>query len=241
MRDDVHVADHSPSDAGFVAKVEQACRDACAAIAPAWPLDRAIAVNPHWSRIGMPVRQVAARMGVLGSIDVFPPRDRQLDAWQSGRIQPGDLQQALDQLPEARAAKLTAADCVEALHSGSHLQPLPLLIDVLDNDPQRHSRLSWRQAITYQVSQTCAAYFDEHQADWHPERNQGLYAFWRETLRHDHGIGILMGLPHIGHAIDALPTDARDAERWVVNRLGLPETVWAEYLESVLLTVNGWA
>ncbi|HWU83367.1 MAG TPA: DUF2309 domain-containing protein [Methylophilaceae bacterium] len=241
MHNDVHVADSSSSDAWFEARVEQACRDACAAIAPAWPLDRAIAVNPHWSRIGMSVRRVAARMGVLGDIQVFPPRELQLDAWQSGRIQPVDLQQALDQLPEAKTAKLTAAECVQALHSGPQLQPLPLLIDVLDNDPQRHSRLCWRQAITYQVSQTCAAYFDEHQADWHPERNQGLYAFWRETLRHDHGIGILMGLPHIGHAIDALPTDARDAERWVVKRLGLPEAVWAEYLESVLLTVNGWA
>ena len=38
------------------ADIERACQEACAAIAPAWPLDRAIAVNPHWSRIGMPVR-----------------------------------------------------------------------------------------------------------------------------------------------------------------------------------------
>ena len=44
------------------AVIEQACGQACHAIAPAWPLDRAIAVNPHWSRISMPVRRVAARM-----------------------------------------------------------------------------------------------------------------------------------------------------------------------------------
>ena len=43
-------------------QMEIACDKACQAIAPAWPLDRAIAVNPHWSRIGMPVRRVAARM-----------------------------------------------------------------------------------------------------------------------------------------------------------------------------------
>ncbi|MFX5994770.1 putative inorganic carbon transporter subunit DabA, partial [Acinetobacter baumannii] len=85
------------------------------------------------------------------------------------------------------------------------IERLPLLIDLLDNDPQRLSRLSWREAITHQVSQTCAAYFDEHQADWQPERSQGLYAFWRETLQHDHGIGLLMGLPRIGRAVDALP------------------------------------
>ena len=66
--------------------IEAACNQACQAIAPAWPLDRAIAVNPHWSRIGMPVRQVAARMAVLGSMAVFPTRSSQQQAWAEGRI-----------------------------------------------------------------------------------------------------------------------------------------------------------
>ena len=221
--------------------IEVACNQACQAIAPAWPLDRAIAVNPHWSRIGMPVRRVAARMAVLADIQVFPTRLNQQRAWQEARISPIDLDQALHQVPAARSAGLTSGQCLEALSSAPHLQQLPLLIDRLDNDPKRHTRLSWRQAITHQVSQTCAAYFDQHQADWQPERTQGLYAFWRETLQHDHGIGLLMGLPHLGRALDTLPASSQDAERWVLNRLGLPQTVWADYLESVLLTVNGWA
>jgi uncharacterized protein YbcC (UPF0753/DUF2309 family) len=231
---------HAAQDA-LHAQILQACNQACQAIAPTWPLDRAIAVNPHWSRIGMPVRRVAARMAVLGDIQVFPPRPLQRQAWEEGRITAADLAHALRQLPAAQTAGLSPADCIAALQTNMPLLQLPLLIDVLDNDPDRHTRLSWRQAVTHQVSQTCAAYFDEHQADWHPERTQGLYAFWRETLQHDHGIGLLMGLPHIGRAIDALPATAQDAERWVLQRLGLPQAVWADYLESVLLTVNGWA
>ncbi len=233
---------HAPLDADpLQTQIDLACDRACQAIAPAWPLDRAIAVNPHWSRIGMPVRRVAARMAILGGIQVFPPRDRQLRAWRDGRISEADLMEAVHQLPEARSLGLTPLQWAEALQSRAPLEPLPLLIDVLDNDPHRHTRLSWRQAITHQVSQTCAAYFDEHQADWQPQRTQGLYAFWRDTLRHDHGIGMLMGLPHIGQAVDALPATARDAERWVIGELGLPQAVWADYLESILLTVNGWA
>lgn len=223
------------------AAIEQACSQACQAIAPAWPLDRTIAVNPHWSRIGMPVRRVAARMAVLGSIQVFPPRDRQLQAWHEGRIVAADLAQALQQLPEAQAAGLTPEQCTAALRASAPPVQLPLLVDVLDTAPDRKARLSWRQAITHQVSQTCAAYFDEHQASWQPARDQGLYAFWRETLQHDHGISSLMRLPHIGQAIETLPTTALDAQRWVIARLGLPQAVWADYLESVLLTVNGWA
>ena len=228
-------------DAALHQHIEAACRQACQAIAPTWPLDRAIAVNPHWSRIGMPLRRVAARMAVLGGVQVFPKRDQQRQAWEEGRISPSDLDHALRQVPDARSAGLTPGQCLQAIHTEPAVQQLALLIDVLDNDEKRHTRLSWQQAVTHQVSQTCAAYFDEHQADWQPERSQGLYAFWRDTLQHDHGIGLLMGLPHLGRALKALPATRQDAERWVLKRLGLPQAVWINYLESVLLTVNGWA
>ncbi|HEX8956946.1 MAG TPA: DUF2309 domain-containing protein [Burkholderiaceae bacterium] len=223
------------------AHIDAACRAACRNIAPAWPLDRAIAVNPHWSRIGMPVRRVAARMALLGGIQVFPPRDRQLLAWNQGRISPDDLAHALARTPAAQTGGLGISDCVQALGVKSPVGRLPLLIDVLDNDPQRHARLSWRQAITHQVSQACAAYFDTHQADWRPDQHAGLYAFWRDTLLHDHGIGVLMGLPKLGESVAVLPESAAEAERWVIKRLALAPEVWSDYLEAVLLTVNGWA
>ncbi len=231
------------SDAGadLRRRIEAACEQACGQIAPAWPLDRAIAVNPHWSRIGLPLRQVAARMAVLGQIQVFPARSYLRQAWQEGRITEADLAHALATLPAARDAGLTPAACVQALTAAPGIPHLPLLIDVLDDDPQRHTRLSWRQAITHQVSQTCAAYFDQHQADWQPERGLGLYAYWRDTLTHDHGIGVLMGLPQLGRSLHALPATRQEAEHWVLQRLNLPQGVWADYLESVLLTVNGWA
>jgi uncharacterized protein len=223
------------------AHIDAACAQACRAIAPAWPLDRSIAVNPHWSRIDMPVRQVAARMAVLGAIQVFPPRGQQRQAFDSGRIVIDDLYEVLATLPLARAAGLDAAACLAALNNDRTIPPLPLLIDLLESELQRDARLGWRHAITHQVSQACAAYFDERQADWQPERSAGLYAFWRDTLLHDHGIGALMGLPELGRALSTLPATPQEAERWVLERLGLPQPVWADYLEAVLLTVNGWA
>jgi uncharacterized protein YbcC (UPF0753/DUF2309 family) len=230
-----------PADTDLGRRIEAACEKACRAIAPAWPLDRAIAVNPHWERISLSVRTVAARMAVLGDIRVFPPRDHLRQAWASGRIVAADLDEALAQCPAAQLAGLDATAAVEALAETPDLARLPLLIDVLDDDPRGQARLSWRQAITHQVSQVCAAYFDAHQADWQPERTGGLYAFWRDTLTHDHGIGALMGLPGIARGLSALPATREAAECWVLGRLGLPEEAWADYLEAVLLTVNGWA
>lgn len=220
-------------------KIETACAQACQTIAPAWPLDRAIAVNPHWSRIARPIREVAARMAVLGGITVFPTRSYIQHAWSEGRIQQQDLNDALTQLPAAKG--LSPSSCIKGLDDLNGIARLPLLIDVLDDDLAQHTRLSWRQAVTHQVSQTCAAYFDEQQADWQPVRGASLYDFWRETLIHDYGIGTLMGLPDISKNLSVLPASRQDAERWVLQRLGLAESVWTEYLEAVLLTVNGWA
>ena len=223
------------------ARIDAACEQACAQIAPAWPLDRSIAVNPHWKRIGRPLREVAARMAVLAGIQVLPPREQLRQAWELGRITAGDLDEALRRLPAAVEAGWTAQCCIAALESPLATPRLPLLIDVLDDDPLRHTRLSWRQAITHQVSQTCAAYFDQRQADWQPARGQGLYAFWRDTLTHDHGIGMLMGLPGLQRSLGVLPPSREDAEAWVLQRLGLAGSAWADYLEAVLLTVQGWA
>ncbi len=235
-----HTPPAAPSLAIDPAQVARACAEACATVAPTWPLDRSIAVNPHWQRIGRPVREVAARMAVLAGIPVFPDRAQVREAWRSGRITPADLEAALAQGP-AGVPPPSAAECMQALDRPLALPRLPLLIDVLDDDPERHRRLSWRQAITHQVSQTCAAYFDDTQADWQPQRTGGLYRFWRDTLVHDHGIGLLMGLPHLRRGLNALPATRADAECWVMQRLGLPPEVWADYLEAVLLSVNGWA
>ena len=232
---------NAPGGAERDRRIDAACAQACGNIAPAWPLDRAIAVNPHWARIERSVRAVAARMAVLSDIRVFPPREQLRRAWQSGRIGAADLTEALLQLPAAQAAGMDAARAVSSLAETPLLPRLPLLIDVLDDDPQGQARLSWRQAITHQVSQVCAAYFDEHQADWQPDRAEGLYVFWRDTLTQDHGIGVLMGLPDIARGLAALPATRQDAERWVLSQLSLPEKAWPDYLEAVLLTVNGWA
>ncbi len=238
------VARHAPERVPgheLTAQIEAACERACQSIAPAWPLDRAVAVNPHWARTGRPLRLVAARMAVLGGVRVFPSRRYIADAWSKERITHADLAYALASLPVARENALTAKQCIDALRNEENPPRLPLLIDVLDADPARENCLTYRQAVTHQIGQTCAAYFDDSQAEWQPDRSGGLYAFWRNTLTHDHGIGTLMGIPELGKWLDKIPVDRRQAETWVLQRLGLPPEVWADYLEAVLLSVNGWA
>jgi hypothetical protein len=141
-----------------------------------------------------------------------------------------DLEYALAQSIEAQERGFDVDHCLGVLAAANTPPRLPLLIDVLDNDPQR----------AYP-----ALLAPGHHAPGQPDLRRlfrpapgrlaarawlGLYAFWRETLEHDHGIGLLMGLPHIADGIRALPACAREAERWVMRRMDLPRrsgpTTW---------------
>ena len=50
----------------------EAVAQACDRIAPSWPLDRFIAVNPHWGWIDRPIEESAACVGVLAGMGLLP-------------------------------------------------------------------------------------------------------------------------------------------------------------------------
>lgn len=49
-----------------------AVAQACDRIAPSWPLDRFIAVNPHWGWIDRSIEDTAAAVGVLAGMRLLP-------------------------------------------------------------------------------------------------------------------------------------------------------------------------
>jgi uncharacterized protein YbcC (UPF0753/DUF2309 family) len=218
--------------------IHAACSRATDSITPGWPLDQAVAVNPHWRRIGAPIHRVASRLALLGGFRVFPQRPYIRDRWQAGRITRADLDAAIAQ---SEAPQPPVASALIAALDEAPLPAMPLVVDVLDDDQHRTRRLPWRGAITFQLSQVCAAYFDQDQAHWLPLANAGLYRFWADTLHHDKGVSTVMGLPRLPRVLHELPPDAEQAVDWALARLGLPEAAIEPYLETLLLSINGWA
>jgi hypothetical protein len=92
-------------------RVEAACAQACRSFAPAWPLDQAIAVNPHWQRIGR-LRQVAPGWRCWPACR-SPPRAAG-PGLAEGRIQPaGPARRA----GPGRPAGGREAECLQALQT----------------------------------------------------------------------------------------------------------------------------
>ncbi|MFO0617727.1 MAG: DUF2309 domain-containing protein [Polyangiaceae bacterium] len=223
-----------PASADFRGAAERAC----ARIAPTWPLDRFIAVNPFWSCTDKPLPRLAAEIASLSGARLLIPRAWYAQEWREGRLRPEHLREAI-----AETGSTATEDQLTALFWIPESSPprRPLAVDVMDALYQRDLEVSWRDFIVERVSRFCGGYFDDGQAQIGPVKTGGLYASWREGAKSDRGPSLFMGLNAYRATAAALPPNADEMMSVASNELGVPTSELEKYLWSLLLDVNGWA
>ncbi|MYL24465.1 DUF2309 family protein [Halomonas alkaliantarctica] len=213
----------------------QALQAAGARIAPTWPLDQLIAVNPWWEMRDQPLERVAARLSALAHARVLMPAEHYAGLWEAGRITAAHLQAAAAE----RGEHASTASLLAALRDTPALPHWHSLGDWLDAERDQYHQVAWRDEITHQISQFCAA---RYQADGPLSRAEpSLYAAWLEVTRVDHGIAILMESPALPEIFASLPEDADTLLATAIEELGLTEGVLTDHAHALLLDVNGWA
>lgn len=213
---------------------------ACERIAPTWPLDRFIAVNPCWGWRGSPVAQVGATLGVLEGTRLTAPREVLARAWQAGELGPEHLTAALQRQGRQADPELLAT-LVEQLQQPCPALPrIPLLCELLDAAKPGRAQ-PWSTLAVHQISQHCAAFFDRGQATWTGARGDGLLASWRRQIRADRGLPWHRGRATTLAVLAQGPDDAMAWIAWALARLGLAPAAHLAYLSALLLSVNGWA
>ncbi len=211
---------------------------ACARIAPTWPLDRFIAVNPYWGQLERPIAQAAAQLAGLSGSTMLMPRAWFAEQWRAGRIGAEHLQAAID----ADRADITVAELVASLDAPAPLPGrLPLASDLVDAGRDLGHAMAWHDYITHHVSQCCAAYFDQGQAAWGPDRTGGLYPSWLRQSAHDFGPAMLMGDTGFTTRLAALPKDPVSLIDAATRALRMPQASLEAYYTALLMSINGWA
>ncbi len=221
---------------------------ACARIAPTWPLDQFIAVNPYWGWVEQPMPQAAAALEALGGTRLTLPRSWFAAQWQAGHLQRHHLQMAAERAAgEGSSADSVAQQVnklVAALESpdaqAQFLQRLPLITDLRDAGAPPRPGISWADMVTHQVSQHCAAFFDTQQASWGMPSSAGLWDAWRQQLAADHGLPWHHGHAVLARRLAALPGDVRAVVAQALAGLGLADEGRAAYLSAVLMAIGGW-
>ncbi len=221
-----------------VATIQAAIDAACARIAPTWPLDRFIAVNPYWGQLERPIATAAAQLAGLSGSPMLMPRRWMQSQWQAGRIGRQHLQAAI----KAAGVRVSVEELVDGLDSEAAMPArLPLATDLVDAQRDLGHAMAWRDYITHHISQTCGAYFDQGQADWGPDHNGGLYPSWLRQSAHDFGPAMRMGYSAFTRRLAALPSEPTALIAAALRGLRVPAEAHEAYFTALLMSINGWA
>jgi uncharacterized protein YbcC (UPF0753/DUF2309 family) len=217
---------------------QDAVEKACASIAPTWPLDRFIAVNPFWARTHKPLPQVAGELASLSGARLLMPREWYAEEWRSGRLRSEHVREAI----EERGTDITEDDLLASFWIGEpHSHRRPLVVDVLETLRRSDHELSWREFVMERISRFCASYFDDGQAQVMAPREDGFYATWRKQADSDAMPALFMELRGYRSTLDTLPISAEEMIDRACAELGVPVHERERYFSALLLDVNGWA
>ena len=219
---------------------------AAAHIAPTWPLDQFIAVNPYWGWVNQPIPEAAAALGTLGGTRLTMPREWFCAQWADGRLQQHHLHAAVvaeglgcDDDGSRREQVVALVTAIQG--QAARAARLPLVTDLRDRGAPPRPGQSWSELVTHQISQHCAAYFDHHQAAWQMDRSAGLLDSWRKQLAADRGLSWRFGRAALRTKLAALPVHPQDLIAVALDALAMPEEGRSAYLNAMLMDIGGWA
>lgn len=218
--------------------LDQDISEACRRIAPTWPLDQFIAVNPHWGFVDGPIERVAAEVAILQRVSMHMPRGYYLQKFRAGAFERSDLEAAI----AASGAEIGVDDLVSAMESEPRpVAPLRLITDLVDRDRRPSEPQRFADLVVHQISQHAAAFFDRAQATWQMDQDAGLYRSWRQRIAVDRSLPTRRPMSEFRREVDSLPESPRDCVEAVLVALGVEPSDRCAYLIALLGDVRGWA
>jgi uncharacterized protein YbcC (UPF0753/DUF2309 family) len=212
---------------------------AASQIAPQWPLDQLIAVNPWWPKRQQPFAAVCAEQQLLAGTDCLMSEQWYLSQWQQ-HIQPAHLQQALTE----QGVMLSTEAAVAALSQPAKLTRWQRLAELMTTQQGKKRTLPWPQLIVQQLSQFLALY---HQ---YPERfsveadsEHHAYHSWLSVVRQDKGLQVLTGTgltPLFAKLPDEPQQLLTQLSPWLHSWCADEQSQLA-YFEALLQSLSGWA
>ncbi len=218
-----------------IAAAAEAC---CGLVAPFWPLDRSIAVNPYWGFRDCSFERTMEELARLaGSPMTMPP------SYYKERLAAGEISEAC--LAEALAEGGSGYSMEELMGfldtAPPPLQAIPLLSDRWDARRELTHAYSWGEHMLTQISQCCASYFDGFQAEWPIEEGPGLYRYWLQMLEEDRGSEFLMREDGLRERCRTLPREPLGLLEEAATRLHLSPDQVPVLFAVAMLRVPGWA
>ena len=219
--------------------LRQALRRAHARVAPLWPLQSFVAVNPFLGLSQERFGDACQTMKRVADAHMLMPREHYLRLIAEGRITDQDLQEALQASSDLEGVPESLASLKETLETEPTYvgKAFVTVAELLD----RSLQLETETLAIGEIAKWCAAFWDEGQAAWRmPWRHLSFYPAWRAATAIDRTAEV-MGLAGFREAVASLPADPTEAIAVIVEALGLPPKALDGYLHRASFGIRGWA
>ncbi len=218
-------------------KLTEFMKSACKKIAPVWPLENFVAVNPYLGLTEKKFENAAQELAHAGDVQMTLPMDFYLQKIKSGEITNKDLAGALKEIdPRARVSDFLRI-IKERSKSSLPNAALPTLADIAGEVTGK----DWNRFLTARISVWAASYFDKGQAIWSATNTHlGVFNAWKTESEIDRSPEIA-GLIDFRKYVKNLPSKPIDATSYALRKLGMSEEELPGYLHRILLRSGGWA
>lgn len=213
-------------------------RKACKKIAPVWPLENFVAVNPYMGWSDQKFETVAQFLDLVAGIQMTLPITFYQNKVKEGKITQEDIKAALSK----KSASIKNADAfINSLAKNEEPDQNDFSINTLLDVATQVTQKDWNRFVLSRVSVWAASYFDNGQAIWAvANQNAGLFIAWKEEALVDLTPEIT-GLKNFRKNVKALPDDAFEALQAALQILDLSTQELDPYFHRLLIRVGGWA
>ncbi len=205
-------------------------------IAPVWPLENFVAVNPYLGLVDKKFEHVASDLALAGGIQMTLPTSFYIGKIEEGLLKPKDIVAVL----EKKRQHVDVTEFLRRVKDTGDQEYVTKVLTVADVATRLTNR-DWNRFVTTRISNWAAAYFDNGQAIWaSAQQDKSPFAAWKEEA----GIDItpeFAGLKAFRKTVKALPDHPLDAVHLALAKLGIPKDGIDLYLHALLLHVGGWS
>ncbi|MEM9896496.1 MAG: DUF2309 domain-containing protein [Bacteroidota bacterium] len=212
-------------------------RSAGKKIAPVWPLENFVAVNPYLGFSDKHFEDTAQELAAVGNVQMTLPA-----SYYTSKLENGELNKdILSFLLEKQGINSSTEDFVKkvldeevAANSSKKINTVAdISIDVTGKD--------WERFMVSRISHWAAAFYDLGQASWNTSvKRKSPFESWVQEASID-ATPKFTGLPGFRKAVKTLPLDPIDATYFALRKLQINDAVLPTYLHALLIRMGGWA
>jgi uncharacterized protein YbcC (UPF0753/DUF2309 family) len=212
-------------------------RKACKKIAPVWPLENFVAVNPYLGFTDKKFENVAQELAAVGGIQMTLPSSFYLQKLKEGKIKDQDIAQIL----RTRSSNTDVIQFIKSIEKNlDSAETIKTIASVADIATQVTNK-DWNRFVIARISQWAASYFDNGQAVWSTaDQHEDLFMAWKTEAQLDR-TPELTGLKGFRKLVKALPDNPLEATQTALDKLGIQPDQASLYLHRILLRLGGWS